>query len=182
MVTARATVADFLSDRRTMPKEAFLSKHSCPVLVEKAEKAGDDAGGDDDITTSFSTMVMSSDMVLAAMESAGVDTDKAVYRLVKAGSNAFRGMITVGRTTNNDIVIDSKAVSKFHAYFSLNPTTGACAVTDAASTNGTFVNGTKLTPRNPCSLDDADEVSFSRKLTFAHYSPGGWYRVLGSLL
>jgi hypothetical protein len=59
--------------------------------------------------------------------------------IVKGDSaNAFGYMITIGRTKNNDIPIESKEVSKFHAY--VVEETGKAWICDSGSTNGTFLN------------------------------------------
>lgn len=177
MVQAHTTVDDFLADRKRMDQEAFLEKYPFPVLVESPDSPDGTADDDDEITTSFSTMVVTPDMMRKA--AGDVAPGQPVYRLVKQGSNAFSNMITVGRTGNNDIVIDSQGISKFHAHFSFNRDTGTSMVTDAGSTNGTYVNGIRLKPKTPTQLDDADEISFAKKFTYTHYTALGWFRTLG---
>jgi hypothetical protein len=176
MAGSHETVSDFLADSKALSEEAFVKKYPSPVLI-KGEGGGDGSLADTvGPTGSFSTMVMTGDMMQAAR--AGLAPDQPVYRVMKQGPNGLTSMITVGRTGNNDIVLSSQAVSKFHAHFSVNPETGACTVSDANSTNGTFVNGTRLEARTPCALADADEVSFSQKYSFTHYTAAGWYRTL----
>jgi hypothetical protein len=59
----------------------------------------------------------------------------------RAGANDYTNMVTVGRTTNNDITIEVASVSKFHAYFTQDPESGRWCLHDAGSSNGTWVDG-----------------------------------------
>lgn len=65
-----------------------------------------------------------------------------VYPLRKREENPFGNMVTLGRATNNDLVVPHRAVSKFHAYF--RPTGAQWSVYDAGSLNGTQVAGRRL--------------------------------------
>jgi chromosome segregation ATPase len=51
-------------------------------------------------------------------------------------------MLTIGRTTENDIALHSKMVSRHHARLLIGPT--GIIVEDAGSTNGCFVNGEQV--------------------------------------
>ena len=70
--------------------------------------------------------------------------------LIRPGEN------TVGRRPTNDIVIPDPYVSGSHAVIIASD--GSFTITDVGSTNGTFVNGEKLTPNEPKELNDGDEV------------------------
>lgn len=71
-------------------------------------------------------------------------TGEAVVAVVeKTKDNAFQRRVTLGRTTNNDIVLDDASVSRFHAWLQLNDK-GIWEVVDAGSRNGTFVNGRRV--------------------------------------
>ena len=81
--------------------------------------------------------------------------DPLVYRVEKATKqNAFGLGITLGRATNNDIVVDDPSVSRFHAYLQLDPHSKIWHVIDAESSTGTFVGGERLAPRRPAPLAD----------------------------
>ena len=58
---------------------------------------------------------------------------------------AIGTMATIGRLADNTIVIDSPAVSSHHA--SVFDDGGLLAVEDLQSTNGTFVNGARVSRR-----------------------------------
>ncbi len=57
--------------------------------------------------------------------------------------NLDKPSLSIGRKEDNDIHIDHMAVSGHHARIDI--TEGSLAVTDMGSTNGTFVNGKKVT-------------------------------------
>jgi hypothetical protein len=69
-----------------------------------------------------------------------------VLAIRKVG-DAFRDMITIGRTGNNDLVVPDVQVSKFHAFFRMND--GRLELADAGSRNGTWVGETKLVAKGP---------------------------------
>lgn len=62
-----------------------------------------------------------------------------VHLIEKSTRNPFSEMLTIGRATNNDIVIHDSEVSKFHAYFKRSG--DGLRLHDAGSTNGTKIDG-----------------------------------------
>ncbi|KAB8286776.1 FHA domain-containing protein [Bifidobacterium ramosum] len=58
--------------------------------------------------------------------------------------------ISLGRSATNTVVLDDEFVSSHHARVYQDPATGAWAIEDLHSTNGTVVNGQKIT--NPTIL------------------------------
>jgi hypothetical protein len=70
-----------------------------------------------------------------------------IYPLTKSGANPWRDRITVGRATNNDVVLRPGSVSKLHAYFQTNAPPGpdgrsapkAWLLYDCKSANGTRI-------------------------------------------
>ena len=61
---------------------------------------------------------------------------------VRKVQEAFASMITVGRTSNNDVVIEDVQVSKFHAFFRISG--DQLELADAGSRNGTFIGKLRL--------------------------------------
>lgn len=81
-----------------------------------------------------------------------------VVRVKKQAANAFQSRITVGRTTNNDVVLDDASVSRFHAW--LEHDDAEWKVADAGSKNGTFLNGQKLKPKKLVTLSVEARLKF----------------------
>jgi pSer/pThr/pTyr-binding forkhead associated (FHA) protein len=67
-------------------------------------------------------------------------TDDAPERTFRILSGGIR---TLGRSTGADFIVDAALVSRVHCRLSALPT-GELEVRDLASTNGTFVNGTRI--------------------------------------
>jgi pSer/pThr/pTyr-binding forkhead associated (FHA) protein len=66
---------------------------------------------------------------------------------------------SVGRTKENDIFINDASVSKLHASLALNAD-GRLLLADTGSTNGTFINGRRLTYGKAELLDESDKMMF----------------------
>jgi len=67
--------------------------------------------------------------------------------------------ITIGRNTDNDIPIDSMAVSGYHAIFV--KAEGYYYIEDLESTNGTFVNEVRISKHV---LKENDEISIGKHI------------------
>ncbi len=65
--------------------------------------------------------------------------------------------VTLGREAHNDLVLDSATVSRDHAAVSFRD--GRWYVEDRGSSNGTFLNGTRVQPGTPLPLRHADRIS-----------------------
>jgi pSer/pThr/pTyr-binding forkhead associated (FHA) protein len=89
---------------------------------------------------------------LEAMEPAE-DGSNEEYKLDKA-------RINIGRSQRNDIVIQQPAVSSFHATIDFRNM--AFYLEDQRSTNGTQLNGMRLTPNEPLRLKSGDRITFAR--------------------
>ena len=62
---------------------------------------------------------------------------------------------TIGRRSDNDITIDSPAVSNKHARLNCE---GSYYLTDLRSSNGTYINGKKILHAK---LNDGDTINFA---------------------
>lgn len=81
--------------------------------------------------------------------------------LVKTSRNVFSSKITVGRATNNDIIVRAQMISKAHATFVLDDG-DEIKLMDMGSANGTMVNGKKLKKREMSSVGSGDTITFWR--------------------
>jgi pSer/pThr/pTyr-binding forkhead associated (FHA) protein len=78
--------------------------------------------------------------------------DKVIERVVTQ-----KKRISVGRTSDNDIVLDNKAVSRKHAQIEFGQ--DSALIIDNESLNGTFVNNRKITEEI---IKDSDEVTIGK--------------------
>ena len=79
--------------------------------------------------------------------------EKVIERVV-----AEKPRITIGRTTDNDIVLDNRGVSRRHAMIEMGPS-GQAVIIDNESLNGTFVNQRKVSEEV---LKDHDVISIGK--------------------
>jgi hypothetical protein len=77
-----------------------------------------------------------------------------------------KGIITLGRDITNDIVINDPEVSRHHCR--LTQGGGSFTIEDLGSTNGTFINGQRLTGARP--LSHGDMVGLGETVTLAYES------------
>jgi hypothetical protein len=110
-------------------------------------------------------------------------TEPIVYELKKGASkqNAFSMGITVGRTENNDVIIDDNSISRFHAYFQHEARTNEWRVVDAESKNGTWVGALKLVPRKPELVPDQTQVRFG-EVAMTFLLPDSFFKYLQNLM
>jgi two-component system, cell cycle response regulator len=64
---------------------------------------------------------------------------------------------TLGRSADSSFPISDITVSRQHAFVSVDDV-GTVYLRDDGSTNGTFVNGKRVTPYRPVNLDDGDRI------------------------
>lgn len=66
--------------------------------------------------------------------------------------------ITIGRNTENDIVLDNRGVSRRHAVIEIDPR-GNTIIIDNESLNGTYVNGRRVEEEI---INDGDSIQIGR--------------------
>ena len=67
--------------------------------------------------------------------------------------------VSVGRTKENNLAIDDPSMSKYHASLALN-SEGDLLLADTGSTNGTFVNGTRIAYGKAVKVTERDKIRF----------------------
>ncbi len=78
------------------------------------------------------------------------DIELEVYPLAKKPGASFPDRITIGRTSNNDVVIPDTSVSRLHAYVRRDKSGWLFA--DAGSKNGSQLRGIAVEPRKELPL------------------------------
>jgi len=125
----------------------FASKYRCPFLLVQISVAEEQAG--------FMTIAQDEPNLPEYIEGMA-PIEK------RAGANAF-SYISVGRASNNDIVILSAQISKCHVVF--EDREGQLTVTDMGSKNGTVVNGKKLTRMEKVDVRSGDMIVLAGSVT-----------------
>jgi pSer/pThr/pTyr-binding forkhead associated (FHA) protein len=88
--------------------------------------------------------------------------DRVIEKLVTE-----KKRISIGRTPDNDIVLDNRAVSRKHALIEFGPQ--GTVIMDNESLNGTFVNNRKITEEI---LKDSDQITIGKfNLIFHQETP-----------
>jgi hypothetical protein len=99
-----------------------------------------------------------------------------IYPLAKKAGASFPDRITIGRTSNNDIVVADASISRLHAYVRRDGK--QWVVADGGSKNGSWLKGSTLEPRRERSLDSRAVLRLGDvDLTF--YLAADLYSVLG---
>jgi len=92
-----------------------------------------------------------------------MESSKQYFLVVVQGDNVGgryplkNGINTLGRSSDNTIIIDTMQISRRH--LRLSPAVGSFAIEDVGSTNGTWVNGEQLS--RPHVLVPGDDVQFA---------------------
>lgn len=121
-----------------------------------------------------------SDTLVAALDQAGITGEGPargleVYPLSKKPGAPFADMITVGRTANNDVVVNDITVSRFHAFFRHRGE--AWVVCDAGSKNGTSLEGDVLEARKERLIVSGQQVRVG-DIELAFYTPDDLFDIL----
>lgn len=151
--------------RRDLPQARSWTDASEPFASAALEKSREEflsafagdylcffGSGETDLEESFGT--------LEGIQATSTQRFLTIKPVVKRpGANPFTLMITLGRAANNDIQISFSDISKFHAYLSRGE--GGWVLTDAGSTNGTFLAGSRLKPRSPTGVEHGTEIGLA---------------------
>ena len=150
---------------------AFVAAHSAPALLLPEPRPGKAQR-----TAATQTLTGEDDSGVARR----LDPVAAqVAFLAKSDRNPFAMMITVGRATNNDVILPDRTVSKFHASFRSSPT--GWIITDQRSANGTFVDGKRLDAGQSLLLTDEASIRFGKTFTTRFLTPRALFKLLASL-
>jgi hypothetical protein len=104
------------------------------------------------------------------------EAELEILPLLKKPGAQFGDRITVGRTSNNDIVLAHHTVSRLHVYFRHRD--GRWWVTDAGSKNGTALRDVDLVARRETEITDGDPIWIGDIEVVFHTAPS-LYAVLG---
>jgi hypothetical protein len=163
------TVHDIHTRYGSLDKPAFIKKFANPfIVVEVTEKPGETGG--------FKTM-NENGSGKRPTEPVSKDREGEMVRemlavsLEKSGRNSFHNMITLGRATNNDVVVEHPSVSKFHAYFRVNPHSQTLTIADAGSSYGTVVDGRQIRKDEPVPLRSGANIRLADSVRATFLTP-----------
>lgn len=101
--------------------------------------------------------------------------DPMAVVIEKTKDNAFKQRITIGRTANNDIVLDDGSVSRFHAW--IEQVEREWVFVDAGSRNGSTIAGRKVTAKVAATLTNGLPVRIGA-LQLTYYTAQGFLDML----
>jgi hypothetical protein len=153
---------------RAASVDGFCARHPHPFLAGEQRSALDDA---DPFATLGATAA------LGPLPEVRAPVIVTVIPVEKGSANPFKGMITIGRAANNDVVVEHPTVSKFHAFLRSSDD-GAWQLVDAGSSNGTFLRLRRLDAQTPADVHDGDEIAFGRDARFRFYRPATLHALL----
>jgi hypothetical protein len=168
---------------RSMDLESFVARYPRPALRIFAR------GGEHEATQLKLTdreISFKSTMTVPIHGDARRYHDKVAF-LSKRPNMPFPNMISIGRAMNSDVVLVLDTISKFHGYFMKSGGPGAAPpnqevdtwfFVDGKTTNGTHVNGKRLTKGEKRAVGDGDEVALGLEVHAIFLLPKSLYGAL----
>jgi hypothetical protein len=92
------------------------------------------------------------------------------------GANEFTNMVTLGRAPGNDIVLQDARVSRLQAFFRRDR--GWWSIGDVCSTNGTTVDGKRVTKEQVLMINSGSKIVLAGALELEFLDPEGLFRLL----
>jgi hypothetical protein len=172
-------LAQYLASFEDLALSQFVAAYPNGFLVEKSERFLDK-----DVMFQFLTDVVEDEQVLEQLRQGTVRSavlEARVIEIAKRKDVTEPDKITIGRSPNNDIVVYNKLVSRKHAYLQVSSEDQSCFVVDAGSSNGTFLNGTQITPHKKYKLTDADEISIGPETKVLFFASKAFHTFLSEL-
>lgn len=139
----------FAEQYRDVGAESFKRLYPWPFLVVLGM-----AGDIEENRGSNTSIINLADSVLDRGRIAG-----RVFPLLKTRDSP-KGPITIGRTSENDVVIPEYSVSRKHCFIAV--VEGSYRITDWGSANGTLVNEIDIGKLAPCTLRGGEIITLGR--------------------
>lgn len=133
----------------TLGRDEFLAAAAPAVLVRYRLRSPEPRGTPTSTQTLGADELETIDHEIQHPRLGSGRTELELYPLAKKPGASFPDRITIGRTTNNDVVIADHSVSRLHAYVRQ---VGGWIVADAGSKNGSWLGNEVLEPRREVAL------------------------------
>ena len=172
-------VSYYLSTFVALPLTEFRTKYPQGFFVERSQRFFDKT-----VMFQFITDVIDDQHVLEQHKQVAVHTDVLRARVIeikKRKSVTDADKVTISRSPNSDIVLYNRLVSRNHAYLQLGSPDKNCYLVDTGSTNGTFLNGNRISPHAKYELSNLDEISFGPETKVIYFSSGAFHSFLSKL-
>ncbi len=101
-------------------------------------------------------------------------SDTAHVHFVAKGFENQAPYICIGRAKRNDLVLQDPRISSLHAALYIDAEQQRVVLEDRGSSNGTYVNGRRLRPREPVTLGLGDCLRFGNRVFY--FLPPDRYR------
>lgn len=169
-------IADFIAETAHLKStEAFVAEHPYPFLVREATKikAVPVPTGDRQTLRLGKAVAPSGDGFATG--------DVWIFRICPEDPERNRGAVILGRDGSCDVQIEDGSVSTEHARFTLEwgeNDEKLFYVTDAGSSNGTWLNGDKLPDETPTQLSDMDSLRVGPAVKLQFFTADGFYDFL----
>ncbi|HEY1811550.1 MAG TPA: FHA domain-containing protein [Kofleriaceae bacterium] len=157
-------------------RDAFLAAAAPAVLVRFRHDPADPISVGSTTASLDDAGPGSSDDTLPFGKDMPLEVDLEIFPLAKKPGASFPDRITIGRTSNNDVVIADPSVSRLHAY--VKHTGDAWSVTDAGSKNGSWLRGIALDARKELALPASAVLRFG-EVDVTFYLARDLFAVLG---
>ncbi len=151
---------------KKLDKREFVRRYPNPFLAIRVDI--------DEEAAEFKTIAASIDMLEQTPTPLpdGANTESLAALVKRPGANQF-SFITIGRTSNNDVIIGLNSVSKCHAV--VHPGDGKYMLSDAGSKNGTAFNGRQLDRNERVPLTSGDVITLSHRVNITFMDPESTY-------
>lgn len=148
--------SEFVRNASRLTQAEFLDGFDCPFLCLQGKQVKE---LEEETNLGTKTYL---DMRSAMASTSDGEAYEAVVPVRKGADNPFGYMVTLGRAANNDIRFTSRRVSAFHAYF--RQVGDRWSISDASSSNGVFVNGTRLSPERSRPVRSGDAIGIAGEI------------------
>jgi hypothetical protein len=172
-------LAHYLSALETKSPDEFGQKFPRGFLIERFETIFDK-----DVIFQFSTRQLDQEDLKLCLDHGENDTHILEARVIEISQRKTKSgeyIVTIGRSSSNDIVLYNKVVSKSHAFLYFPPNDDAAYIADVGSRNCTFVNDQKISPYEIYPLAENDVISFGPQTKVIYLSAPGFYQLLTNL-
>jgi hypothetical protein len=172
-------LAHYLPAVETKSPDEFGQKFPRGFLIERFETIFDK-----DVIFQFSTRQLDQEDLKLCLDHGENDTHILEARVIEISQRKTKSgeyIVTIGRSSSNDIVLYNKVVSKSHAFLYFPPNDDAAYIADVGSRNCTFVNDQKISPYEIYPLAENDVISFGPQTKVIYLSAPGFYQLLTNI-